>query len=540
MNKPVSLRCAIYTRKSSEEGLEQGFNSLHAQREACEAYVLSQAGEGWTALPTIYDDGGFSGGTMDRPGLTRLLEDIGRGLIDVVVVYKVDRLTRSLADFAKIVERFDAKGVSFVSVTQAFNTTSSMGRLTLNVLLSFAQFEREVTGERIRDKLAASKAKGLWMGGQPPLGYAPDGRTLKIVEEEAEQVRHIFRRYLELGSVHVLRDELEAQGFRSKLWTSQRGVVRGGVAIRRGALFHVLTNRIYVGEIVHKTQVHPGLHPPIVDRTLFDAVGEQLSAASPIRRRGAKAQSNAAKALLGGLVRDDAGHRMTTVHTTSGSRRYRYYVAAPVLHGRKGQAGSLPRVPAGPLEELVLDRSRQLGLLSGADLGSLEEVTEVRTRLHEVVVGKTRVQISWRCDEHRSASWAAPAHRLPASDRLTRERDRLILDIDVAVQKRGGGRFIAGPNGAPAVDRPEFDRSLVKALVRAESWKRSLVAGEAPTIEALAEVEGFTPAYARRMLRLAFLSPTLKRAILDGRAPMNLSVQGLRERGVPDLWSQPI
>ncbi|MEP6968616.1 MAG: recombinase family protein, partial [Pseudomonadota bacterium] len=248
----TALRCAIYTRKSSEEGLEQGFNSLHAQREACEAYVLSQAGEGWNAIATAYDDGGFSGGSMDRPGLRKLLEDIDRGRIDVVVVYKVDRLTRSLADFAKIVEAFDAKGVSFVSVTQAFNTTNSMGRLTLNVLLSFAQFEREVTGERIRDKLAASKKKGMWMGGVPPLGYdRPTDqltRALVVNPVEADLVRLIFRRYLELGSVHALQRSLEAEGLRSKFWTTTKGVTKGGLAFNRGALFHLLKNRIYIGE----------------------------------------------------------------------------------------------------------------------------------------------------------------------------------------------------------------------------------------------------------------------------------------------------
>lgn len=277
---PGRVRCAIYTRKSSEEGLEQGFNSLHAQREACEAYVRSQVGEGWQMLDAAYDDGGFSGGSMDRPGLAKLLADIEAGKVDVVVVYKVDRLTRSLTDFARIVEAFDRRGVSFVSVTPAFNTTTSMGRLTLNVLLSFAQFEREVTGERIRDKIAASKAKGMWMGGNLPLGYdAPVDRAtraLVVNTAEAETVRLIFDRYLELRSVHALVRWLAEQGIRSKAWTSSRGRQRGGEPFGRGALFHLLKNRTYVGEIPHRDRTYPGAHEPIVDAAVFAQVQDLL------------------------------------------------------------------------------------------------------------------------------------------------------------------------------------------------------------------------------------------------------------------------
>src|SRR5713226_4580860 len=263
-------RCAIYTRKSSEEGLEQDFNSLHAQREACEAFIKSQAGEGWRLVKTAYDDGGLSGGTMERPALQRLLSDINQGLIDVVVVYKVDRLTRSLTDFAKMVEVFDARGVSFVAVTQQFNTTTSMGRLTLNVLLSFAQFEREVTGERIRDKIAASKRKGIWMGGLVPLGYEVRDRQLIINEAETTIVRHIFTRYCELGSVRLLKEELDRLGVRSKIRVSKDGVESGGQAFSRGALYTLLRNPIYVGEIRHKGVCHPGQHAPIVDRAMWD------------------------------------------------------------------------------------------------------------------------------------------------------------------------------------------------------------------------------------------------------------------------------
>ena len=255
------MRCAIYTRKSSEEGLEQAFNSLDAQREACAAFILSQKHEGWAVLPTLYDDGGFSGGTMDRPALQRLLGDIRAGKVDVVVVYKIDRLTRSLFDFAKIVEAFDARGVSFVSITQQFNTTTSMGRLTLNVLLSFAQFEREVAGERIRDKIAASKKKGMWMGGLPSLGYDVQNRKLVVNEEEARTVVHIFRRYVELRSVRALQAELDAAGIRSKRRILADGTPFGGQKLSRGALYLMLQNRIYRGEITHKGNAYPGEHP---------------------------------------------------------------------------------------------------------------------------------------------------------------------------------------------------------------------------------------------------------------------------------------
>ena len=316
------LRCALYTRKSSEEGLDQAFNSLHAQRESCEAYVLSQAGEGWSALPALYDDGGFSGGSMERPALKRLLADVRAKRIDVVVVYKVDRLTRALSDFAKIVELFDSNGVSFVSVTQAFNTITSMGRLMLNLLLSFAQFEREITGERIRDKIAASKAKGMWMGGQAPLGYRPHERTLVIDEDAAEQARAIFRRYLELGSVNVLRRELEAAGVRT----------RTGAVFQRGQLYHLLKNRTYLGEIKHRDLTYPGLHPPLMDRGLFEAVQARL--AETVVARGSKPTSTAS-ALLKGRLFDAAGCAMTPVFTDRGSRVYRYYASARCSGARR-------------------------------------------------------------------------------------------------------------------------------------------------------------------------------------------------------------
>src|ERR1039458_915433 len=327
-------RCAIYTRKSSEEGLEQDFNSLHAQREACEAFIKSQAGEGWRLVKTAYDDGGLSGGTMERPALQRLLADISQGLVDVVVVYKVDRLTRSLADFAKMVEVFDACGVSFVAVTQQFNTTTSMGRLTLNVLLSFAQFEREVTGERIRDKIAASKRKGMWMGGTIPLGYDLKERKLIVNPEEANLVVRLFNLYLELGCVSKLKTRLDQEGIKSKKRTSVAGNQSGGTSYSRGALYDILQNPIYLGEIHHRGMNHPGEHALIVPRELWDRAQAQLKSDNQGRRNGLKANS---PSLLVGLMRDAEGNRFTPSHTLKNGRRYRYYVCQTTMDGREAQ-----------------------------------------------------------------------------------------------------------------------------------------------------------------------------------------------------------
>lgn len=526
--KPQTLRCAIYTRKSTEEGLDQDFNSLHAQRQACEAYVLSQAGEGWSALPQAYDDGGFSGGSMDRPALRSLMDDISRGKVDIVVVYKVDRLTRSLADFAKIVELFDGKGVSFVSVTQAFNTTSSMGRLTLNVLLSFAQFEREVTGERIRDKIAASKAKGMWMGGRTPLGYVASGRTLKIDEIEAETVRHIFRRYLKLGSVHDLRDDLTAAGIVAKRRVSKRGTVSGGGPFGRGALFHLLQSRVYLGEIPHKDQSYPGLHPAIVDPETFDAVQARLTAAAVKRSKpsGRPGASN-----LTGRVFDDRGHPMSPTATARGARRYRYYVSAALLKGQAKSAGSLARAPAGDLEALVIDRATKLGLVRDAE----NPWPEVLARLRRVEVGEHHIRMKWSWLQGRPTPGQT---ELTPTDQVALVGDRLTMDCHVTLQRRGGSKAILGPGGQSAIDRPrQPDPALVKALIRAESFRARLVSDGGVTMAALAKQERIRACYLQRLVRLAFLSPSIKRAILDGTAPETLTLQRLMERGVEDVWS---
>src|SRR5712675_1800473 len=349
--KPKVLRCAIYTRKSSEEGLEQDFNSLHAQRESCEAYIKSQKHEGWVAPPVLYDDGGYSGGSIERPALQKLLSDIQSRAVDVVVVYKVDRLTRSLADFAKIVEIFDAAGVSFVSVTQQFNTTTSMGRLTLNVLLSFAQFEREVTGERIRDKIAASKQKGMWMGGWVPIGYDRKDRTLTINETEALTVRTIFDLFLKLKNVQRVQTELIRLNLTTKPYATPRGRAIGGLSFARGHIYKILSNPLYIGKIEHRGVRYPGLHPPLIDGPTWDAAQAQLATNHHHNRARTNAKS---KSQLAGLIYDDAGNRLVSSHATKNGKRYRYYVT-PEATGRSVATASVPklRLPAAMIDELL-------------------------------------------------------------------------------------------------------------------------------------------------------------------------------------------
>ncbi len=349
--RKASLRCAIYTRVSTENGLEQEFNSLDNQREASEAYIRSQAHEGWKLIRDRYDDGGFSGGSMDRPALAKLLDDVRARRVDVIIVYKVDRLTRSLADFAKLVELFDEHGVSFISVTQSFNTTTSMGRLTLNMLLSFAQFEREITGERIRDKVAASKKRGIWMGGAVPFGYRVENRALHIIEEHAECVRTLFRRYLEIGSVVRLKVILDAEDIRLPVRIAGTGRAVGGGLISRGQIYWILSNPIYVGRLRHKGQIHDGLHVAIVNQETWNSVQRQLAAQTQAR---ADPRRNT-ESFLAGKLYDDRGNRMGPSHAAKGGRRWRYYISRATLTGRKSEAGSVTRVPAARIEKQVFD-----------------------------------------------------------------------------------------------------------------------------------------------------------------------------------------
>jgi len=391
-----SLRSAIYTRVSTDQGLEQDFNSLDAQREASEAYIKSQAHEGWRLVREHYDDGGFSGGSMDRPALQKLLADVKAKRIDVIVVCKVDRLTRSLADFAKLVEAFDAHGVSFVSVTQSFNTTTSMGRLTLNVLLSFAQFEREVTGERIRDKIAASKKKGMWMGGVVPLGYRVEDRTLRIVDDHAAIVRSLFGRYLEAGSVVRLKQQLDAEGFRIPIRIDGAGRSTGGGLFSRGHVYKLLSNPIYVGRIAHKGQIYEGHHPPIVTLDLWDEVQQSLSGHLGAARTKRTRQSS--EALLGGKLFDDRGNRMSPSWARKGSKRWRYYVSQAALQGDKSKAASILRVPAADVEEVVTEAVGKLSL-SDASLAGIRNLIDRVVISHATI----RIQLSEVAEENDGA-----------------------------------------------------------------------------------------------------------------------------------------
>jgi site-specific DNA recombinase len=528
--KPAITRCAIYTRKSSEEGLDQAFNSLDAQREACEAYVLSQAGEGWRVLPARYDDGGFSGGNLDRPGLGRLLADIDAGRISTVVVYKVDRLTRSLTDFAKIVDRLDAAGVSFVSVTQAFNTTTSMGRLTLNVLLSFAQFEREVTGERIRDKIAASKAKGMWMGGNLPLGYDapidPRTRALVVNEAEAAQVRLIFNTYLRLRSVGALEAYLEAEGLHSKVWMTRDGRQKGGARLWRGALFHLLKNRTYLGEIPHGEKSYPGSHPAIVGVELFDEVQALLAGQ---RRERRERPSRVATMALKGLIFDADGEPMSPAFSYGrGGRLYRYYVSAPLQQGRSFPQSSdaIRRIPADAVEDLVGDRL--VGLVR----------TKVGASLRDLVGAIRRVDVdaaSIRITLIRSSLVASVAEALESHPE---DRNLAVLHLPICCRFRGGRTWLisAAGSGGPAQGRR--DPVLIRAL--RQSHKLAAGIGWRCIDGAVDDVGRKAPAnaYERRLCRLAFLAPDLQRRILEGRQPRALNLERLIHEPIPVSWNE--
>jgi site-specific DNA recombinase len=510
------IRCAIYTRKSSEEGLDQAFNSLHAQREACEAYVLSQAGEGWTALPDLYDDGGYSGGTLERPALHRLLADISAGRVDTVVVYKIDRLTRSLMDFSKIVERLEAAGASFVSVTQAFNTTTSMGRLTLNVLLSFAQFEREVTGERIRDKIAASKAKGMWMGGMLPLGYDLHDRKLIQNEAEADTVRLIFHRYLELGSVNALRDVLEATGVRSKAWVSRGGRAMGGSVIGRGALFDILQNRLYLGEIRHRAEHFPGQHQAILDRELFDAVQDLVGAN---RVMASRRRTRAATMALRGKVFDASGEAMSPSFSYGRHRRlYRYYISMSLQVGGRplGRNGIIQRVGADGLERFI---TRQVQRITGRHDLPLSEATDMVRRIE---LGREDTHIVLNADAlfdslHWRIAFEDLQARLEVGERAVWEdgdRSAIRLVLPLRMQLRGGRTWFNG--GVGKATCATINPGLVGALRSAHAELVELKASPLISPSEFAQAKAPSGPHRRQLSRIAFLAPDLQLAILHG------------------------
>lgn len=558
--------CAIYTRKSSEEGLEQSFNSLEAQREACEAYIASQRHESWRCSKNTYDDGGYSGGSMERPALRQLLNDIDAGKSDTVVVYKVDRLTRSLTDFAKIIERFDASQVSFVSVTQQFNTTTSMGRLTLNVLLSFAQFEREVTGERIRDKIAASKRKGMWMGGRVPLGYDLENHKLIVNSKEAAQVMRIFRLYLELGCVAQLKARLDEEGLLSKVRISHTGVRSGGKSYSRGALYGLLQNRIYLGKIHHKNQTYAGEHNAIIPQRLWENVQNRLRDNSKVRRNGGNAKS---PSLLVGLLYDAQGNRFTPSHAVKRGKRYRYYISQAAIQHRATAQDGPTRIPAQEIEGVICRRLQALlslpeQLLKAVGVGSdgaatskllisagkhqakiwptkspaehRELLSAVITR---IVVHETSLEIAIIRPALREALLGDQTRGLEKREPLLEKRTKEVfkLVIHARIKRCGGEVRLLVPADSATEAPARAVQSLIKVVARAHPWPEKIIRGELTGLKSIAQLTSLDERYAGRILNCSFLAPDIVEAILDGRQPADLTAQKLL-RGLPLAWAE--
>jgi len=533
--KPI--RCAIYTRKSTEDGLEQEFNSLHAQREACEAYILSQRHEGWELVPDEFDDGGYSGGTMNRPGLAALMNALEEGLIDVIVVYKVDRLTRSLVDFAKIVEILDEKEASFVSITQAFNTTSSMGRLTLNVLLSFAQFEREVTGERIRDKIAASKKKGLWMGGPVPLGYVVVERKLIAEPNEAKRVRTIMRRYLESKSAPALLRQLEKEGVLTKIQHRTSGPHRGGIPFRRGSLFHLLKNPIYRGKIMHKGEVYEGEHEPIVDEELWDAVQAKLAKLAPPRMLPT---NDSQDAMLRGLLSDQQGRPMVPTYTSKGIRRYRYYETRKDLVTTNNPEST--RYAMVKLDMHIVDH---LGILL-SDQHALRRIANSND-------GASLQTIFTQANLHKDALTQNAANLIKKLiHKISISADRMILEIDplqfgitkpleevwryeMALPKKKQFRE-AKLRINNSDDKVNIDPKLIVLLADAMKAQRLVLASPEIPLYEIAKSEGRCRKQLTQLVKLSWINPRIVESIVEGRQPARLSRKRLMDIDLPLDW----
>jgi site-specific DNA recombinase len=528
MDRPTKkiFRCAIYTRKSTDHNLDLEFNSLDAQREACEAYIKSQAHEGWRLIPAHYDDGAFSGASLERPALQELLARVKVGEIDIIVVYKVDRLTRSLADFAKLVELFDQHSVSFVSVTQSFNTTSSMGRLTLNVLLSFAQFEREVIGERVRDKIAASKAKGIWVGGSIPLGYASVNKKLVVIPKEADTVRLIFQRYLELGSIGRLVEDLDRQGIRTRQRTLGSGKISGNIRFGVGALTHLLRNRFYVGEIFYRGKTYQGEQAAILERPLFEAVQAKLSSHASARQLKLKGSES----ILAGRIYDDRGNRMTPSHTNKRGARYRYYVSHAILQKRDKEAGSVARASAPELENLIIKIVHDHWLPNAADQSTLPSDQEmVRQAVKKVVVHASTLDIHL----FRSVTDHTDDH--DHNDASETAADQSVISISwnrsPTVATKGVAQSPLAPTTEMSVDNRD---TLLAAIAKARLWIDDLAQGRVQSFAEIAKREGRVERHIRLLAPLAFVPPATISEIVDRAAP----AMGVIElaKSVPYHW----
>ena len=538
------VRCAIYTRKSSEDGLEQDFNSLDAQREACAAFIASQKAEGWVLLPDRYDDGGLSGGTLERPALKRLMRDLEAGKVDQIVVYKIDRLTRSLADFAKLVERLDAAGASFVSVTQSFNTATSMGRLTLNVLLSFAQFEREVTAERIRDKIAASKRRGLWMGGLVPFGYDADGRTLKIREDEAAVVRQLFELYRRLGTVRAVHAEALRLGFRSRVRVLASGRTVGGGSFSRGHIHQMLSNPLYAGRIRHKRVVHDGQHPAIIAPDLWEAVQAGL-AENAARERGTG--NSGERSPFAGKLFDETGDRLTPSHANKRGVRHRYYVSHRLVQPGATSDASGWRLPARALEQAIVQvlvakfRDPVFPASIAADLsaGEIVRLRDALAGLADQLAGgeagavdraAVLVQRATIAPDTLTVALDAPALSSAlglAADRL--QPEQLHLTYPVRLRRRGvEARLVLGE---PA---RELDHALIRNVARANAWMAAIQEGR--SFEEIAADAGTSKRRVQQMIHLAFLAPDLVGEILRGAQPPGLTSDWLKTHDLPPCW----
>jgi site-specific DNA recombinase len=546
------VRCAIYTRVSTDAGLDQDFNSLDAQYDAAQAYIRSQAHAGWMLVRTRYDDGGFSGGSTDRPALQQLLADIKAHKINVIVVYKVDRLTRSLVDFAKLIELFDAHGVSFVSVTQQFNTTTSMGRLTLNVLLSFAQFEREVTSERIRDKIGASKRKGLWVGGVVPLGYQAKERKITVVEQEAKTVRHIFRRYLELGSLNLLMADLRTIGIKTKVRPLANGKTIGGIPFTRGPLAAFLRNRFYVGEVRYRGEIFAGEQPAILDRKLFEAVQAKLDQ-QRINRNTARRESGS---LLIGRIFDARGNRMTPTYAVKKRVRYRYYISAPLVQGQPEKAAKINRVPAAEVDRLIIAAVRkhlEVRAERVAPEGSnpITDVDLIATHITRVDVKQDHlaIHLAIMSEEPNETQKDITTPECKNGNNRTQpvvgdERNHPQANILVVAWKKPPSkkpREIIPPaaHSSHQDQRPiraETRARLVTAIARSRQWLDELVAGTVQNVEQIADREKCSIRQVNRTMTLAFLAPRLIQAAVDGRLPRGIGVAKLRD--LPAEWTR--
>jgi YD repeat-containing protein len=533
-------RCAIYTRKSSEDGLEQEFNSLHAQRESCAAFIASQKHEGWVLISEQYDDGGLSGGSLERPALQRLLDDVRTGRVDQIVVYKIDRLTRSLADFSKIVDVLDAAGASFVSVTQSFNTATSMGRLTLNMLLSFAQFEREVTAERIRDKIAASKRKGLWMGGSVPLGYDPDGRTLKISDMEAQTIRTLYDLYERLGTIREVRDEAERRGLRTRRRETSDGTLTGGNLFNRGHIHHILTNPLYAGRIRHRDKVHDGQHPPIIDPERWDRIQEQLQEGAA-RQRG-KVSAKRRSHLCGKLF-DETGDRLTPSHAkTSNGTRLRYYISHR-LAARSGEKHpGAWRLPAEELETRIVDLVRAMlsspscgaTLLAGAAANDIAQASSGLAPLMDGATAADLLALVERIDI-APGTLTLKLHATAFAERLAVEPDqvdagRLVSTHPFGLRRRGVETKIV-LSDAPT----SRDDTLIRNIARAHVWFEAIKAGQ--TFDEIAAAAGTSKRRVQDMVGLAFLAPDIVRDVLEGREPPGFTSDWCKAHELPSDWS---